>query len=141
MRFAKGDGETEPDEDEDIVWDLMFGVGPWHIQSLCVNDMGMGFTPQQIGDMTLDMLFMLLADKKVLRKSRKSRSMKSAAPIIAEDGTSKGRTKDGVPFTGRVRGKSLARELMEKEAASKKESGWQRRSRLRAERKAKRNKG
>lgn len=141
MRLAEGDSEDKPDRD-DVVWDLMCGLGPYHIHSLCVNDMGMGFTPKQIGAMTLDMIFMLLADKKILRKSGKKRSAKKMFPAIGEDGIVKGRAEDGTAIEGRITGKSLARRLMEEEEQKKlqgPESAWQKRARKRAERRNKRN--
>ena len=64
----------------------MWGIGPWHIQALCIGEMGMGYSPQQIGAMTLDMFWMLYADKKILRKSRKRRSSGDIPPKIDADG-------------------------------------------------------
>jgi len=138
MRPTEGDSEDEPNMD-DVVYDLMCGIGPWHIQSLCVNDMGMGYTPQQVGEMTLDNIFMLLSDKKVLRKSVKRRSVKGAVPQIEKDGTVRGRAEDGTEIRGRIAGKSLARQLMEAENQVK-ESTWKIRSRKRAERRDRRKK-
>ncbi len=127
----------------------MYGLGPHHIQSLCVGEMGMGFTPKQVGGMTLDNIFMIFADKKILRKSTKRRTTTSIAPAIAKDGTAKGRAEDGTLIKGRVGGKSLARQLMEEEEKKKLEvkesvlleSKREKRSRKREERKKIRQEG
>ena len=101
----------------------MCGITPWHIHILCKGglDGGFGFRPKDVGDMTLDQVLMLLADPKVLRKSgnRRTASMgvTEAAVVAGTDGTVKGRAADGTPITGRIGGKSLARQLMDQEAA------------------------
>ncbi len=118
----------------------MYGIGPGHIHSLCVGEMGIGITPKQVSEMTIDTILFLLADKKILRKSKKRRSMTGAVPIADEDGNIKGRTKDGKPIQGRIAGKSVARQLMEQEAEKRKlkpEPGWKRRQRKRLERRQK----
>lgn len=136
MRLTDGDSEDEPNQD-DVVYDLMCGIGPWHVQSLCVNDMGMGYTPQQVGEMTLDNIFMLLSNKKILRRSVKRRLVKGGMPLVEKDGTVRGRAEDGTEIRGRIAGKSLARQLMESENQIE-EPAWKVRARKRAERKNKR---
>lgn len=104
----------------------MYGITTWHIRILCENpwEGGAGYTPEQVGNMTLDEVLMRLADKKVLkakmnRSSRKGDSvtLKEVSSLASSDGTIKGRSKDGTPIKGRIRGKSVARELMEKQKA------------------------
>lgn len=97
----------------------MYGLGPHHIQSLCVGEMGMGFTPKQVGEMTLDNIYMIFANEKILRKTTKRRSTTSISPAMDKYGTAKGRAEDGTVIKGRVGGKSLARQLMEEEAKKK----------------------
>jgi len=129
----------------------MKGIGPWHIRILCDNtwEGGYGFTPQQVGNFTLDQIFMLFANRKELRKTEKVRTTKlpsiQASQMINsdEDGLVQGRDKDGNPIKGKVyTGKSVARRLMEakveREAKEKKESGRMKRSRKREERRRRR---
>lgn len=121
MRLGgESDSPSEPKEEESPR-DLLCGLGPWHIHVLCMNSWegGRQYTPSQVGDLTLDEAFMLLADKKMLRKSGKRRTMKTDAIKTDADGFVHGRTKDGEPIKGRVRGKSVARQLMEEEEAKK----------------------
>lgn len=78
---------------------------------------GHGYTPQQVGDMTLDEIFMALADRKMLTKRRKIFDPLQAAQLADKDGLLKGRAADGTPIVGRVAGKSKARQLMDAKAA------------------------
>jgi len=89
-----------------------------------------------VGDLTLDQIYMLLVDRKVLlAKSRKGGGVKrSPIDVLATaetDGKIRGRAADGTPIKGRVGGKSLARQLMEAEQrkVEKKERRQQRRDR------------
>lgn len=77
--------------------------------------------------MTLDQIFMLLTDRKKLRrKDRGTARTQSEQPVAAvgrqdADGMVKGRAEDGTPIRGRMGagGKSVARQLMEAEAAKR----------------------
>lgn len=84
-----------------------------------------GYTPHQVGDMTLDMIYMLLTSKKLLRSDPGSkRTVKMSNAQVAElskDGTIKGRDKEGNPIKGRIQGKSWASQLMEQEQSRKEE--------------------
>lgn len=76
--------------------------------------------------MTPDQVYHRLVDRDVL-KTKRGRRMASAEPaaIVPDaDGFIKGRAEDGTPIKAKIRvgGKSLARRLMEKEAAKKKTS-------------------
>jgi hypothetical protein len=64
--------------------------------------------------MTLDQVFMLLADRKQLMSRRKTLGSLDVVPMADKDGFIKGRAKDGSPMLGRIAGKSLARQLMER---------------------------
>ena len=66
--------------------------------------------------MTLDMIFMLLVDRKNLRAWGRSRIV--STPTVTStmrdaDGLVRGRAVDGTEFKARVSGKSLARQLNE----------------------------
>lgn len=116
------------------MFDLLCGVGPKHIRMLCESSWdhgGYGYTPEEVGRLTLDQIFMLLGDRKVLRAGGKRRTMKAEAVKTTDDGHVMGRDKDGKPIKGRIAGKSLARQLMEKEEAKKKKAARRERRRKR----------
>lgn len=118
------DEDSDLPQDAEPLRDLMCGIGPRHVRQLCENpwDGGRGYTPAQVGAMTLDELFLLLCDKKLLRAGQNQRtvSMGSLEAIsMSPDGMIKGRTADGQPIEGKVTGKSVARQLMEAEEAAK----------------------
>lgn len=75
--------------------------------------------------MTLDQAFMVLADRKLIRRTpggpRRMTMSPMQAASMAKDGMLKGVAADGTPIRGRVRGKSRARELMEQEERKRKE--------------------
>lgn len=102
----------------------MTGITPWHIRVLCDNPLagGYGIPLSEIGNMTLDQMYMLMADRKTLRRKDGVRS-RHVTPLVAagmtKDGVMKGRAKDGTPIQGRIRGKSVARQLMEDEQKKK----------------------
>ena len=120
----------------------MWGIAPRHIRILCDNpwDGGRGYTPEEVGRMTLDEIIMLLTDKKLLRVTGKTRVTK-VAPLSVKpdkDGMARGRAADGTPIRLRVGGKSLAQQVREREAAKVTETPAQRRARERRERADKR---
>ncbi len=72
---------------------------------------GAGYTPQQVGEMTLDQIFMRITDRKNLRKRDEATRTTSTAPLNAtrladEHGMIKGRAADGTPIRARIGGKS-----------------------------------
>lgn len=99
--------------------DLLGGIGPWHVRALCENSWegGREFTPGMVGDMTLDTVYMLLADKNNLRKSGKRRTATVQTVMADAEGFVHGVARDGTKIKGKVRGKSVARDLMEKAEA------------------------
>ncbi len=106
----------------------MCGVSPKEVRRLCDNPWsgGNGYTPRQVGDMSLDEIFMLLADEDVLRSGggkMRSKSINSLqAPRIDNDGFVKGIAEDGTSIRGRVGGKSkvaVLKEAVEREEAAK----------------------
>lgn len=103
---------------------LLAGLTPRHIQLLCKGGLDgvYGYTPQQIGDMTLDQIFMLFAETKYLRGGRKRVVPTSAHEVasMSKDGLIKGRDEEGKPIQRKVAGKSWARQLMEQEEAKRK---------------------
>ena len=120
----------------------MCGIGPGHVRVLCETSWegGREYTPDQVGRLTLDEIFMLLCDRKHLRFSDKNRTTSMGAleaVATSKDGVLRGRAADGTPIKGRVTGKSLARRLAE-EAKQKtaKEDRRSRRDRRKALREA-----
>jgi len=92
---------------------------------LCENTWngGAGYTLEEVGRMTLDQVWFTLTDLKIFKGQAGGRTQKMkpaeavAAAKVHEDGTVAGRTADGSAIRGVIRGKSLARELMEKQQA------------------------
>jgi len=86
---------------------------------------GGGYTPQQVSQMTLDQIWFRLCDEKILKREVGGRTEKmSGLEAIGtikpdKDGMVRGRAKDGTLIRGRIGGKSLARQLMEKEEKRK----------------------
>jgi ribosomal protein S6E (S10) len=78
---------------------------------------GHGYTPSQVGEMTLDQILMLMTDRKFLLNRKNTVDPMQATSMADEDGVIKGRAADGTPIKGRIAGKSKARMLMEKQAA------------------------
>ncbi len=83
--------------------------------------------------MTLDMIYMLLVDRKLLRSKDGVRSRKvlplNVAAKTDKDGMIKGRAGDGTPIKGRIVGKSLARQLMEAQEKDRQKKKKRRRKR------------
>jgi hypothetical protein len=82
--------------------------------------------------MTLDQALLLLADRKILKTRMGSRKgvMKEPLAMAAKadkDGKITGRAADGTVIKGVIRGKSVARQLMEQEEAKKQKQGRRRR--------------
>ena len=84
---------------------LLYGLTPYHIRLLCDNpwDGGGGYTPKEVGNMTLDQIFMRLVDRKSLRRDdggiRTARMAPGNATRLADDdGKAKGRAADGTPM-------------------------------------------
>lgn len=99
----------------------MGGVSAWHLRRLCDNPWhgGGGYTPAQVGQMTLDQIWFCLCDINILKKEigmrTKQLSTLDAMAVLKPDadGMIKGRTADGKQIRGRFGGKSKARMLME----------------------------
>jgi len=62
-----------------------------------------------------------LCDRNLLKLDGRKQSMLPMAVKTDEDGTVAGRAADGMPIRGRIAGKSLARQLMEKAQVRKAE--------------------
>lgn len=128
MRLAERNGENgEPGDDDRILYsDLCCGITPRHIRRLCDIEWegGHKYTPQQVGDMTLDMIFMLLVDRRNLRSSP-NRVDQRMAPLRAintlcdKDGLATGRTATGEIIRLPIKGMSKARRLREAAAAAR----------------------
>jgi hypothetical protein len=86
---------------------------------------GFGYTPTQVGNMTLDQIFFLLCDKKVLRGSERKRtasfdssSVSGTLPVSA-DGMVAGRDRHGNPMRAKIGGMSKAARLAMEQAQQK----------------------
>lgn len=114
----------------------MCGITPFHVRVLCDNpwDGGRGYTPQEVGDMTLDNIYLLLTDRKLLRAGNKARTVSmdalGATSLANKDGLIKGRTADGQQFYAKIGGQSLASRLIaaEKEKTTKQKRRERRRN-------------
>ena len=78
---------------------------------------GRGYTPKEVGDMTLDQVLMLMTDRKQLLNRKKTIPSLEAVNFAGKDGKIHGRAADGTEIVGRIAGKSKARQLMEAAAA------------------------
>ena len=79
--------------------------------------------------MTLDQVFMRLADRKRLKARSTVGGIKKAPSGVPTraDGKVRGRAADGTAIEGRIHGKSLARRLMEEQAEEEKKKPRRRR--------------
>lgn len=94
---------------------MLCGITAYHIRILCENTFegGAGYTPNEVGDMTLDQVFMRLVERKALISKDRSKSISAleAVSLADDDGTIKGRDKDGNLIVGRIAGVSKAKQL------------------------------
>ena len=102
---------------------------------------GGGYLPEQIGNMSLDQIWFRLCDMEILKRKTGFRTEKMDGASVKgtlkpdEEGFFRGRDKDGNPIKGRIRGKSLNRQLMEEaEARKAKEKLMEKRSKRRERR-------
>jgi len=109
---------------------------------LCENPWngGGGYTPEQVGQMTLDQIWFRLCDIETLRgKSGRSQELDSLTAIhklkADKDGLYRGRAKDGAAIKGRIGEKSKARQLIEEAEERRKKEGKKTRRKKRRERK------
>lgn len=106
-------------EDEDNTSaGLICGITAYHIRIL-VDDPFCGGKGQQLSEvakMTLDQVFMLLADRGPLGSRCKTISSTGINSMVGRSGI-KGRSADGKPIIGRIDKKSLARQLMDRKRA------------------------
>ncbi len=131
MRRNSGEDDEEEDASKEV--GLCYGITPWHIRVLCDNpwEGGRGYTPREVGDMTIDEILMLLCDRKQLMNRSKSMSSAEAGVFADEHGNVKGRAADGTPIIGRIAGKSVARQLMEDAEVKAKQAAEGKRKRRR----------
>ena len=120
---------------------MLCGISPWHVRVLCENPfhcgLGRQYTPSDVGEMTLDQIFFLLADIQVLRaKKTREMSVDPLSIVPGKDGNIKGRAVDGSVIKAKIKGESLAarlnRELREKMEKEEKERQEQKRRRRRS---------
>lgn len=122
-----GEDDSEQDDQETRTWDLLYGITPYHVRILCESEWngGYGMTPGEVGDLTLDQIFMLFARKKSLRRKGRVREDKlhsmQATTLADDEGYIRGRAADGTKIRAKITGESLASRLAreEKEKAKK----------------------
>lgn len=109
----------ERNEEEPAPRGLLYGVTTWHVRVLCDNpwDGGRGYTPKEVGELSVDQVLMLLTDRKLLLARRgKHVTAEQAVVLAGEDGAFRGRSVDGTEITLRSTGKSKAQQLRERAA-------------------------
>ena len=134
MTLADLEAAEEGERDEEPRGGLLCGITPWHVRIL-IDDPWEGGRGQQLSEvkkMTLDQVLMALADRKVLKARQRRGGWTKAEPLAVaaradKDGLVAGRAADGTPIKGRIGGKSVARQLMEREAAKQKQGRKRRR--------------
>jgi hypothetical protein len=113
----------------------MGAVTAYHLRMLCESPWngGGGYTPEQVGQMTLDQIWFRLCDMEILKRTD-GQATKTMHPAAAagmmtadDDGFIRGRAEDGTPIKGRIGGKSKARMLMEEEERKRQKEKRQRR--------------
>lgn len=107
---------------DERTYDLFCGIGPRHIHALCENGLngGKGMTPTEVGRLTLDQVFFLLAKPEALRKYQPNRVVKGGdIPAPDESGYIAGRDSNGNKIKAKIRGESLVKRIR-REAAEKK---------------------
>lgn len=116
----------------------MCGITPAHIRKLSDSpwEGGKGYPPQVVGDMTLDMVYMLLTDFENLRHSYgRVKQVESAEFAKTSEGELvKGRTADGKPMQAKIMGKSLVSRMREAKEAREKAQREQQKPRRRRRR-------
>lgn len=98
---------------------LLCGVTPYLIAVLCENEMngGGGYTPAEVGAMTLDQIFMRLADCKKLR--HRHGRVKALPVAELSPGMRQGRTASGQRMQAEVRGISKVAAIRARNAAQR----------------------
>lgn len=114
MRLTGGDSSGEQTW---VMKDLMWGVGTREVRLLVDNpwEGGGGYTPYQVGRMTLDEIYMRLTDAKILRagiNNTRTARLPAYAVTTDKDGYVKGRDRHGNPIRAKIKGESLASRLI-----------------------------
>jgi hypothetical protein len=94
---------------------------PWHIRVLCDDPWngGKGFQLSDVCNMTLDQVAMLLVDRKALQDRKRQMMPLAVESLVDKDGNVRGVSEDGKVMHVPIGTKSLARQLMEAEAAKR----------------------
>jgi len=97
-------------------------VNSWMLRLLCENpwEGGGGHQPTEVAGWSPDQVWFRLCDKDLLKLDGRTQTMAPGAVRTSVDGVVAGRAADGTPIKGRIAGKSLARQLMERVQARKK---------------------
>lgn len=117
--------ERATEETEEVVdgSGLLGGLTAYHIRILCENpwEGGGGYLISEVAKMTLDQVWFRLCDREILKRPVGGRTEKMASGDVTgtlkpdRKGYVRGRAADGTPIKAKIRGKSLARELMEQQ--------------------------
>jgi len=96
-------------------------LSAWVLRVLCENpwEGGGGYSPREVAGWTLDQCWFRMCDKEFLKLSGRTQSVDPSAVKASASGEVAGRAADGTPIKGRIAGKSLARQFMEREQARK----------------------
>jgi len=94
----------------------MGNVNSWMLRMLCENpwEGGGGHQPTEVARWTPDQVWFRLCDRNLLKLDGRTDMVSPRAVKVSEDGVVAGRAADGTPIKGRIVGKSLARQLMER---------------------------
>jgi hypothetical protein len=103
---------------------------------------GGGYTPHQVGQMSLDQIWFRVCDIEILKRgtgieSTKKMDPREVASTLQPDkeGFIKGRAADGTPIKAKMGGKSLVRMMREKQEAEAKKKRKQEKRKKRRRRK------
>ena len=130
--------EAEEEEQTEIPkgGGLLGGLTTYEIRMLCENpwEGGRGFTPREVGQMTLDQIWMQLCKREYLKREIGSRTIhmevdETVSVTTDKEGYAKVVTVDGKIVKMKKGVKSVARQLMEKQQEKQEKERSRRRRR------------
>ncbi len=133
---------------------LLGGVNVYHLRMLTESEWngGAGLSYLEVGQMTLDQIWHRLCDLEILKAKTEGKpsslsDRSRVKPLEAtsqlkpnDQGLIRGRDSEGKPMMAKIRGKSLARQLMEEAEERKKAEAKQKEKQERRERRERRRK-
>jgi len=86
------------------------------LRILCENpwEGGGGYSPREVAEWTLDQCWFRMCDRNILKLAGRTMAVDPKAVKASDSGEIAGRAADGTPIKGRIAGKSVARQLMER---------------------------